>query len=162
MTTVKDKTTTKTNEFIEQAETHVKDWLDYFDRLEKKMQDAGDDIDQVYHERITDLKGSLNEVEERFEDLKSSDQDDWDKNKYRFQQSSRYYHHSYATLINDMKEDENTSAGWLEGFTNKPPAGSAGWLEGTGASSKGSEGWVEGMAERSPKSEGWKEGYSDN
>lgn len=158
MTQVKEKT----NEFIDQAESSVKDWFEYFDRLEEKIQDAGDDIEQTYHERMSDVKQNLDEVEERFEELKSSDEDHWEERRYRFQQASWNYQQSYTTLITDLKEDEKTSAGWLEGFTNKPPAGSAGWLEGTGASPSGSEGWVEGMAQRTPKSEGWKEGYSDN
>ncbi|MGD2078346.1 MAG: hypothetical protein PVH18_08185, partial [Chloroflexota bacterium] len=85
-----------------------------------------------------------------------------DERKYRFQQASWTYEQSYTTLFNDMKQDKNRSAGWLEGFTDRPPAGSAGWLEGTDTKPMGSEGWVEGMAERGPKSEGWTEGYTED
>lgn len=58
-----------------------------------------------------------------------------------------------------MEKAKRKPAGWLEGFTDRPPAGSAGWLEGTGIRPQGSEGWVEGMAKRTPRSKGWTEGY---
>lgn len=163
MTTAKEKKATKTNEFIDQAETQVKDWLDHFSSLEENMRDSGEDIKQTYHDRVADLKSTLGEVEDRLDDLKASSPDDWDQNRYRFQQASWKYQQGYTSLITDMKKDEHhVSAGWLEGFTDKPPTGSAGWLEGSGVEPTGSEGWVEGMAKRGPKSEGWVEGYSKN
>jgi len=148
MTTVKEKTTTRTNEFIEQAQTQVKGWLDHFNRLEESMQDAGDDIAQMYHERIADLKGNLDEVEKRLDDLRASNQDDWNLRRYRFQQASSNYQQSYTTLVHDMKEDERVSSGWLEGFTDETHGGLFGWLEEM----------VEGM----PKSEGGREAYNPN
>jgi septal ring factor EnvC (AmiA/AmiB activator) len=148
MTTVKEKTTTRTNEFIEQAQRQVKDWLDHFNRLEGAMKDAGDGIDRLYHERIVDLKGNLDEVNERLDDLRSSNQDDWNQRRYRFQQASSNYQHSYTTLIHDLKEDKRVSSGWLEGFTKETPAGLFGWLE--------------EMVENIPKSEGGKAVYSQN
>lgn len=60
-----------------------------------------------------------------------------------------------------MEKAKRKPAGWLEGFTGRPPAGSAGWLEGFGKRPQGSEGWVEGLAEKTLKSEGWTEGYGD-
>lgn len=158
MTEIKEKT----NEFIEEAETQFKEWFDYYNRLEGAIKDAGGDVEQGYHERITSLGQSLHDIEDRLNDLKSSDPDHWDERKYRFQQVSWTYAQSYATLVSDMKKDERKPAGWLEGFTDRSPAGSAGWLEGTGVRPTGSEGWVEGMAERSPETEGWKEGYIAN
>ncbi|MFN2222536.1 MAG: hypothetical protein PVH65_11965 [Chloroflexota bacterium] len=139
---------TRTYDFTKQAETQVKDWLDHFNRLEEKMQNAGDDIDQMYHQRITDLKSNLDEVQERLDDLKSSGQDDWNQRRHRFEQASSNYKQSYTTLIKDMKEDKRVSTGWLEGLTDKKPAGFVDWLE--------------DMVENIPESEGGKEVFSRN
>lgn len=147
---------------IEEAQDQFKEWLSYLNRLEDTISDAGGDLEQAYHERIAGLRSNLDDIEARLDDLKSSEPNQWDERHHRFQQASWNYQHSYTALISDLKEDEQRSAGWLEGFTDRPPAGSAGWLEGTNAQPKGSEGWVEGMAERTPKSEGWTEGYSAN
>lgn len=156
------KEMTKTDEFIQEAEAQFNDWLDHFNRLEEHIKDAGSDVEEAYQERIDDLRNNLRDIEIKLDDLRSSDPEHWDERKYRFQQASWTYEQSYTTLFNDMKQDENRSAGWLEGFTDRPPAGSAGWLEGTDTKPMGSEGWVEGMAERGPKSEGWTEGYTED
>ena len=86
MTKTKEKTTTK--QFVEQAETQFNEWLDYFNNLEDTIDNAGTDIQQAYHERIVDLKQNLHQVEERLSDLKSSDSNNWEDRKYRFQQAS--------------------------------------------------------------------------
>lgn len=162
MTKVKEKTMTMTDEFIDEAEAQFGDWLDYLNRLQDTIKDAGGDIEQSYSKKIADLRMALGGIEEQLEDLKSSDPEQWEERKYRFQKSAWAYQQSYVRLVSDMKAYEHKPAGWLEGFTEQPPAGSAGWLEGTDAQPTGSEGWVEGMAERSPESEGWKEGYNTN
>jgi hypothetical protein len=155
----KEKVKTMANDFIEEAETQMKEWLDDFGRLENTIQDAGSEIEQTYHEQIADLKRHLDDAEARFRDLKSSDSEQWPERKLRFQHASWTYQQAYATAINDMKIATNAPAGWLEGFSDRPPAGSAGWLEGTGSQPAGSEGWLEGMTEKGPESEGWTEGY---
>jgi hypothetical protein len=154
-----DKTQTMTNDFIQKAEAQVKEWIDDFERLENEILDAGTDVGQTYREQIASLKRYLNDVEARLHDLQSSDPEQWTQNKNRFESASRTYHQAYGTALNEFKSATHVPAGWLEGFTDRPPTGSAGWLEGTGAHSTGSEGWVEGMAEKGPKSEGWTEGY---
>ena len=162
MTKAVEKTTTMAEEFIEDAETQFKEWLGEFNRLEETIKDAGSDVQQEYHQQLADLKFNLDDIQERLNDLKSSDADQWEERKYRFQHTSWNYQQAYVKLLGDIKAEERRPAGWLEGFTDRPPTGSAGWLEGFSARPTGSEGWVEGMAERSPKSKGWEEGYSSN
>jgi hypothetical protein len=154
-----EKTLTQDTDFIDDAQNQVKDWVEDFDQLQEKIKSAGSDIEKKYSEQIADLQSKLNDVEERFDDLRSSDSENWEERRYDFQRASWVYQQSYGTTIQDMKAMENEPLGWLEGFTDRPPAGSAGWLEGTDTEAEGSEGWVEGMAEKGPKSEGWTEGF---
>ena len=148
MTTVKEMTTTRTSEFVEQAETQVKGWVDHFNHLQENLDHTGGSIAQIYKARIADLKSNLNEVEDRLNDLKSSGQDNWNQRRHRFQQASSNYQQSYKTLINDLKEDNRVSADWLEDLTNK--------------SSDGLFGWLEEMIESMPRSEGGKAVYTEN
>jgi len=155
----KEKTMTMVNDFTEEAEAQLKEWFDDFGRLEAAIHDAGSDIEKTYHEQLEALKQHLNDLETRLTDLRSSDPEQWLQKKHRFESAAWTYQQAYGTAIKDMKAATNNPAGWLEGFTDRPPAGSAGWLEGTGTRPIGSEGWVEGMTEKGPESEGWTEGY---
>jgi len=157
----KEKTQTMANDLIEEAEAQLKEWFDDFERLEHEIQDAGSDIEQTYHEQITALKRYLDDVEARLHDLQSSDPEQRPEKKLRFESASWKYQQAYGTTINDMKAATRAPAGWLEGFSDRPPTGSAGWLEGSGVQPMGSEGWVEGMTEKGPESEGWTEGYKE-
>jgi len=156
---IKENTTTMTNDFVEKAEAQLKEWFDDFGRLEKTIQNAGSDIGQTYREQIVALKHQLHDLEARLRDLQISNPEQWPQKKHRFESAAWTYQQAYGTAINDMKAATSEPAGWLEGFTDRPPTGSDGWLEGSGAEPTGSEGWVEGVTEQGPKSEGWTEGY---
>lgn len=157
----REKMHTKENDFIEDAENQYNEWQDDLKRLQETIASAGTKFKQAYSEQISDLQRYLHDVEEKLNEMKASDPEQWEEQRLSFRQSSRSYAQAYGEAIRRMKEAESESKGWLEGFTDHPPTGSAGWLEGTDATTEGSEGWVEGMAEKSTETEGWTEGYGD-
>lgn len=160
----KNQDSIKQNDFVADAVTQFNEWQDELIRLEEKIMDTGGNIEQAYRDQIADLKNLLHEASENLSRLKSTEMnsDQWAEQRARYQQAMQRYDIAYDETMTRLRKDENTSLGWLEGFTDHPPAGSAGWLEGTGAQAEGSEGWVEGMAERTPDSEGWVEGYGSD
>lgn len=149
------------SEFVESAENQLDDWQDELERLEDMVKDAGKDFEQAYNEQIANLKRYLNDFEEQIDELGSTDADHWEEQRLNVQKSGRKYGQAYGQTIELMDKAKSKPAGWLEGFTDRPPAGSEGWLEGFDAEPEGSEGWVEGFTKRTPESEGWTEGYGE-
>lgn len=155
-----DRTTTD-SDYIKGAEAQFNEWQEDLERLEDMIQDAGEKFEQAYNDPIAKLKAYLNDVEEQLNKLKATDSDQWEEQRLNVQKTGRTYHQAYSETMIMLKEAERKPAGWLEGFTDHPPAGSAGWLEGFGERPAGSEGWVEGLAERTSETKGWEEGYGE-
>lgn len=151
--------TTMKDDFYDRENDQIAEWQDNLDHLEKMVQSAGDQIEQTYHDRVAVLKRYLQKVKDQLDGLNASDTEQWEEYKTDYQQSVRRYETFYGETLALLRKMPNRPAGWLAGFTDRPPAGSAGWLEGSNARAEGSEGWVEGMAKRTPESEGWLEGY---
>jgi phage-related tail protein len=157
----KEKTRTMESDFIESVESQLSDWQDDFDRLEDMVGDAGENFQHKYDEQIANLERYLDDFKEQVDKLRSTESDQWEKQRLNVQKSARTYRQAYGQTIELMDKEKSRPAGWLEGFTNRPPAGSEGWLEGFDATPQGSEGWVEGVAERTPETKGWTEGYEE-
>lgn len=161
MTEKMEKTSITDTDFISHAEKEFGLWRDDLESLEDMVKGAGETLEQAYDEQITTLKRYLHDFEEQLDELKLADSNQWDQQKSNVQQAARNYQQAYGEAMKHMRTAESQPAGWLEGFADHPPTGSAGWLEGTGAHAEGSLGWVKGMApEKTLATEGWTEGYS--
>lgn len=161
---------TKTNqtdehiiETIDAQKNHIKQWHDRLDRLEDELTKLQKEAQITYRSKIAALKTQLNKVETRLQAMAEGDPKEWQLGRQEYEEKFTAFRTEFMKTAEQIKSDDETVAlGWLQGFSDKRPLDSEGWVEGMGHRTGSSEGWVEGMGHQGSDSKGWREGYNES
>jgi len=74
-------------QFIESLKGKLDEWNTEIGRLEEKAKAASDDAKRRYEQQVEEMKRNMQEAERRLEDLRQTNDSNWDAQRKRFEEA---------------------------------------------------------------------------